>query len=198
VVRYGGTVGSDRPMVGSLIARWIAVPAYDRFMRRQLRALRIAAEARAVRSRRYRRPDAVAYARLGIAVCDAFIACWRVKYTHNLVRPISYIRDVIDPTWGDPLPVSTPPFPEYTSGHSVQSAAAAEVLSATLGDSAFTDHTHDNRGFAPRAFASFAAFAEEAAISRLYGGIHFRSAIDRGLEHGRCVGAMVAALPMRR
>jgi hypothetical protein len=141
---------------------------------------------------------AVAYARLGIAVCDAFIACWRVKYTHNLVRPISYIRDVIDPTWGDPLPVSTPPFPEYTSGHSVQSAAAAEVLSATLGDSAFTDHTHDNRGFAARAFASFAAFAEEAAISRLYGGIHFRSAIDRGLEHGRCVGAMVAALPMRR
>lgn len=58
VVRYSGTVGSDRPIVGSLIARWIAVPAYDRFMRRQLRALRIAAEARAVRSRRYRRPDA--------------------------------------------------------------------------------------------------------------------------------------------
>ncbi len=58
VVRYGGTVGSDRAVVGGLIARWIAVPAYDRFMRRQLRALRIAAEARAVRSRRYRRPDA--------------------------------------------------------------------------------------------------------------------------------------------
>jgi len=141
---------------------------------------------------------AVAYARLGIAVCDAFIACWRVKYIHNLVRPISYIRSSIDPTWGDPLPLTTPPFPEYTSGHSVQSAAAAEVLSATFGDVAFTDHTHDARGLAPRSFGSFAAFAQEAAISRLYGGIHYRSAIERGLEQGRCVGAMVAALPMRR
>ena len=141
---------------------------------------------------------AVAYARLGIAVCDAFIACWRVKYIHNLVRPISYIRSTIDPTWGDPLPLTTPPFPEYSSGHSVQSAAAAVVLSATFGEVAFTDHTHDARGLAPRSFGSFAAFAQEAAISRLYGGIHFRSAIERGLEQGRCVGAMVAALPMRR
>jgi hypothetical protein len=141
---------------------------------------------------------AVAYARLGIAVCDAFIACWRVKYIHNVLRPISYIRSYIDPTWGDPLPLTTPPFPEYTSGHSVQSAAAAEVLRATFGEMAFTDHTHDARGFAPRTFDSFTGFAQEAAISRLYGGIHYRSAIDRGLEQGRCVGAMVAALPMRR
>jgi membrane-associated phospholipid phosphatase len=141
---------------------------------------------------------AVGYARLGIAVCDAFIACWRVKYRHNLVRPISYIRSSIDPTWGDPLPLTTPPFPEYTSGHSIQSAAAAEVLTATFGEVAFTDHTHDARGLAPRSFDSFAAFAEEAAISRLYGGIHYRSAIERGLEQGRCVGAEVAALAMRR
>jgi len=141
---------------------------------------------------------AVAYARLGIAVCDAFIACWRVKYIHNLVRPIGYIRSSIDPTWGDPLPLTTPPFPEYTSGHSVQSAAAAEVLRATFGEAAFTDHTHDARGLAPRSFDSFAAFAREAAISRLYGGIHFRSAIELGLEQGRCVGEVVAALPMRR
>ena len=141
---------------------------------------------------------AVGYARLGIAVCDAFIACWRIKYIHNVVRPISYIRSSIDPTWGDPLPLTTPPFPEYTSGHSIQSAAAAEVLTATFGEMAFTDHTHDARGLAPRSFDSFAAFAEEAAISRLYGGIHFRSAIERGLEQGRCVGAEMVALPMRR
>lgn len=141
---------------------------------------------------------AVAYARLGIAVCDAFIACWRVKYVNNLLRPISYVRSHIDPTWGDPLPLTTPPFPEYTSGHSVQSAAAAEVLIATFGEMAFTDHSHDARGLAPRSFASFTAFAEEAAISRLYGGIHFRSAIERGLEQGRCVGARVVALPMQR
>ena len=141
---------------------------------------------------------AVAYARVGIAVCDAFIACWRVKYIHNLERPISYIRSHVDPTWGNPLPLTTPPFPEYTSGHSIQSAAAAEVLRATLGETAFTDHTHDARGLAPRSFDSFSAFAEEAAISRLYGGIHYRSAIDRGLEQGRCVGEVVATLPMRR
>jgi membrane-associated phospholipid phosphatase len=96
------------------------------------------------------------------------------------------------------LPLTTPPFPEYTSGHSVQSAAAAEVLTATFGEMAFTDHTHEARGLAPRSFGSFAAFAQEAAISRLYGGIHYRSAIERGLEQGRCVGATVLALPMRR
>jgi hypothetical protein len=141
---------------------------------------------------------AVSYARLGIAVCDAFIACWRIKYIHNLERPISYIRSHIDPAWGDPLPLATPPFPEYTSGHSVQSAAAAAVLTASFGEVAFTDHTHDARGLAPRSFASFTEFAEEAAVSRLYGGIHYRSAIDRGLEQGRCVGAAVAALPLRR
>ncbi len=141
---------------------------------------------------------AVAYARLGIAVCDSFIACWRIKYDHNLVRPIGFIRSEIDPRWGDPLPLSTPPFPEYTSGHSVQSGAAAEVLKATFGEVAFTDHTHDARGFAPRSFDSFSAFAQEAAISRLYGGIHFRSAIERGLDQGRCVGTLVTALPMQR
>jgi hypothetical protein len=141
---------------------------------------------------------AEAYARLGIAVCDAFIACWRVKYIHNLLRPITYIRNHIDPAWGDAMPLATPPFPEYTSGHSVQSAAAAEVLTATFGDVAFTDHTHDGRGLAPRGFSSFSAFAEEAAISRLYGGIHYRSAIERGLDQGRCIGTAVAALPLRR
>jgi hypothetical protein len=141
---------------------------------------------------------AVAYARLGIAVCDAFIACWRVKYIHNLLRPISFIRSHIDQTWGDPLPLITPPFPEYTSGHSVQSAAAAEVLTATFGEVAFTDHTHDARGLAPRPFGSFTEFAREAAISRLYGGIHYRSAIERGLQQGRCIGATIAALPLRQ
>jgi hypothetical protein len=135
------------------------------------------------------------YAALGLAVCDAFIACWRVKYIHNLVRPITFLRRYVDPGWGDPLPVTTPPFPEYTSGHSIQSAAAATVLTAQFGRVAFTDHTHDARGMAPRTFTSFEAFAAEAAISRLYGGIHYRTSIDRGLVEGRAVGAAVAALP---
>ena len=137
---------------------------------------------------------ATALARLGIAVADAFVACWRTKYTHHLLRPITYVQHAIDPAWGNPLPVSTPPFPEYTSGHSVQSAAAATVLTAQLGALAFVDRTHEVRGLAPRTFATFEAFAVEAAVSRLYGGIHFRSAIDLGLEQGRCIGERAAGL----
>jgi hypothetical protein len=140
-------------------------------------------------------------ARLGIAVCDAFIACWRTKFHHNLLRPVSYIQANIDPGWGDPvlggpLPVATPPFPEYPSGHSVQSGAAAAVLTSFFGPVAFTDRTHEALGLPARSFDSFDAFAEEAAISRLYGGIHFRSAIENGLAQGACIGSTVAALPM--
>ena len=135
------------------------------------------------------------YARLGIAVADAFISCWRSKYRYDLLRPITCIRNTLDPNW-NPL-LLTPPFPEYPSGHSVQSGAAAAVLTALFGDLSFTDHTHEARGFAPRHFASFDAAAQEAALSRLYAGIHYRSAIERGLEQGRCVGAQVNALFLR-
>ena len=140
---------------------------------------------------------AVAYTRLGLAVCDAFIACWHTKFSYHLLRPITYIRHHIDAGWGNPLPVTTPPFAEYTSGHSVQSGAAAAVMTATFGTVAFTDHTHDERGLAPRSFSSFQAAADEAAISRMYGGIHYRAAIERGLEQGRRIGTAVAALPLR-
>ena len=141
-----------------------------------------------------------AYARLGIAVNDAFIACWTTKYRYDLLRPITYIQRVIDPAWNrDAItdPVITPPFPEYTSGHSVVSSAAATVLTAVLGPLAFLDRTHQDRGLAPRAYASFEAAADEAAISRLYGGIHFRSAIEEGVAQGACVGRRVAALTFR-
>jgi hypothetical protein len=136
---------------------------------------------------------AEAYARVGIAIADAFIASWHTKYVYNLVRPVTYIRDVIDPAWAPFL--VTPPFPEYTSGHSVQSGAAATVLTDLFGEVAFTDTTHADHGLepalAPRTFPSFQAAAAEAAISRLYGGIHFRPAIERGLEQGACVGQKV-------
>jgi len=135
---------------------------------------------------------AEAYMKVGIAVADAFISCWHTKYRDNLLRPVTYIRDHIDSGW---LPLlATPPFPEYTSGHSVQSGAAARVLTNLFGDQAFTDHTHDARGLEPRSFSSFTEAAQEAAISRLYGGIHFRAAIERGLEEGDCVGEAVSAL----
>ena len=136
------------------------------------------------------------YAKVGIAVCDAFIACWNAKYDYKLLRPVTYLRRLVDPGW---LPLLvTPPFPEYPSGHSVQSAAAMQVLTDLFGDGfAFVDRTHDARGLPSRRFDSFHDAAAEAAISRLYGGIHFRSAIENGLTQGLCIGAAVSALPVR-
>lgn len=132
-------------------------------------------------------------AKLGVAQADAFISCWDTKFRYNLLRPVTYIKRHIDRTW-EPLLI-TPPFPEYTSGHSTQSGAASTVLTAMLGENfAFDDETHVDEGWGVRSFASFAAAAEEAAISRLYGGIHFRFGNEKGLEQGRAVGAYAAAL----
>ncbi|WP_071795317.1 vanadium-dependent haloperoxidase [Natronohydrobacter thiooxidans] len=134
-----------------------------------------------------------ALAKLGAAQADSFIACWEAKYAYNLLRPLTYIRRHIDPDW-TPL-LNTPPFPEYPSGHSTQSAASAEVLTAIFGeDFAFDDHTHVDEGLPVRSFPSFWAAAEEAALSRLYGGIHFRFGNEAGTEQGRCVGAYAKAL----
>ncbi len=135
-------------------------------------------------------------ARLGMVLGDAFIACWQSKYVYDLLRPLTYIRRLIDPGWQTVL--ITPPFPEYPSGHSTQSGAAAVVLTDLLGeDFAFEDATHVRDGIAPRHYASFWEAANEAGISRLYGGIHYRSAIERGLAQGRCVAAHVTALRTR-
>ena len=136
-------------------------------------------------------------ARLGVAVADSFIGCWQAKFQYDLVRPVTYIRRVIDPKWETLL--ITPPFPEYPSGHSTQSGAAAVVLTDLFGENfAFEDATRHGDGLKPRDFASFRAAADEAGISRLYGGIHFRAAIERGLEQGRCIGAYINALRTRR
>lgn len=136
---------------------------------------------------------AEAYAKVGIAVADAFISCWKIKYVDNLLRPVTYIHDaagpINDPAWQ--TFIGTPPFPEFTSGHSTQSGAAALVLTDLFGDVAFTDHTHDGAGLTARSFTSFTEAADEAAISRLFGGIHYRSAIERGLEQGTCVGLTI-------
>ena len=137
-----------------------------------------------------------ALARIGVAMADAFIGVWRAKYQYDTIRPISYIRKVIDPKWETLL--NTPPFPEYPSGHSTQSAAAAEVLTALFGDNyAFTDESPAPDGIPQRSFASFRAAADEAAISRLYGGIHFRPAIEQGQTQGRCIAAFAIALKTR-
>ncbi len=136
---------------------------------------------------------AQAYARVGIAVADAFISCWEMKYIYNYLRPITFIHSatgINDPAWVTATGVGTPPFPEYTSGHSVQSGAASYVLEDLWGTVAFDDDTHAGT-FPMRSFPSFRAAAEEAALSRLYGGIHFRAAIDRGVDQGRCVGKVL-------
>ncbi|MDP4822694.1 MAG: vanadium-dependent haloperoxidase, partial [Aestuariivirgaceae bacterium] len=122
-------------------------------------------------------------ARLGVGMADAFIGCWQGKYDYNLVRPVTYINRVMDPKWVPP--VTTPPFPEYPSGHSTQSGAAAEVLTALYGENfAFEDNSHADEGLPARSFSSLRAAADEAGISRLYGGIHYRAAIEDGLEQG--------------
>lgn len=142
---------------------------------------------------------AEAYARVGLAVADAFVGCWKCKYEYNWQRPVTAIQAMIDPTWQPAW--ATPPFPEFVSGHATQSGAAAQVLADLFGaQTPFTDDTHQARGpgFEPRTFANFAAFADEAAVSRLYGGIHFRSGNEVGLAEGQKVGRNVSALHFRR
>jgi PAP2 superfamily len=138
------------------------------------------------------------YARLNIAMSDAFVAGWHTKYTVNLLRPVTYIQLAIDSNWVPQL-MHTPPFPEYPSGHSVQSSAAAAVLSATFGaDLAFTDNTHNDRGWGPRTFRNFKAAADEAGMSRLYAGIHFRAGVEGGQVQGHCVAQRVMGLKFLR
>jgi hypothetical protein len=140
---------------------------------------------------------AEAYARAGVADADALTAIWQAKYEYNLIRPITYIRRVINPAFTPLLP--TPPSPEYVSAHSGQSAAVLSTLEALFGnDVPFVDHAHDADGFAPRSFAHIFAAAEEAGISRLYAGIHFQSGNLNGRALGNCVGGVVNSLSWRR
>jgi hypothetical protein len=123
---------------------------------------------------------------VSISIFDVIIAAWDEKYRSNYIRPITAIQQSIAPEW-QPI-LQTPPFPEYISGHSVISMASAVVLTAICGDHFhYTDNVEQSYGLPPRAFNSFIDAANEAAISRLYGGIHFREAIDNGLLLGKNV-----------
>jgi len=136
-------------------------------------------------------------ARMGIAMADAFVGCWHDKFKYNLLRPITYIKKNIDPKW-EPI-LNTPPFPEYPSGHSVVSGAMDAVMTAFFGDNfSFEDKTGSPDGRKARTFPSFHAAAEEAGISRMYGGIHFRSAIVDGLAQGHCIAQYTINLKTRR
>lgn len=131
-----------------------------------------------------------AHTKTSIAIFDAFISCWDEKYRSNLIRPETLINQNIDEQWKPIL--QTPPFPEYTSGHSVVSGAASTCLTSIFGDNfSFDDDTEIPFGLPVRSFSSFNQAAEEAAVSRLYGGIHYRAAIDLGLEQGRDIGKLI-------
>lgn len=131
-----------------------------------------------------------AFTKTSIGIFDAFISCWDEKYRSNLIRPETLINQHIDEKWKPIL--QTPPFPEYTSGHSVVSGSASTVLTSIFGDGfKFDDDTEVPYGLPIRSFESFNKAAEEAAISRLYGGIHYMAAIDDGLLQGRNVGNWV-------
>lgn len=125
----------------------------------------------------------------GLALADGFTACWTEKYESNLLRPVTYIQRIIDPNWASF--VNSPAFPEYTSGHSVGSAAAAETLTALLGDIPFVDNTGLVNKFPAVQYGSFWEAANEAAISRLYGGIHYPMGIEVGLTQGAAVAQKV-------
>ncbi|MBK7008440.1 MAG: vanadium-dependent haloperoxidase [Saprospiraceae bacterium] len=130
---------------------------------------------------------AYSYAITSIALFDGFISCWDEKFRSNLIRPESVINQYIDEDW-QPL-LQTPPFPEYTSGHSVISAASAVALASVYGENfAFTDSTEVRFGLPVREFPSFEAACQEAAISRLYGGIHYQPAITNGVDQGKKIG----------
>lgn len=136
--------------------------------------------------------SAAAYLLTSIALYDGFISCWDEKFRSNLIRPETYINAVIDESWR-PL-LQTPPFPEYPSGHSVISTAAAVVLTSFFGDGfTFDDTTETDYGLPVRSFSSFMDAANEAAISRMYGGIHYRAAIENGQQEGRMIGMKVLA-----
>jgi membrane-associated phospholipid phosphatase len=135
--------------------------------------------------------DTSAYAVVGIGLMDSFISIWNAKYYFNLLRPETYIRQYIDPTF---IPhIVTPEFPEYVSGHSGVSATSAVLMAAVLGDGPFVDRTKLRRGFGPRSFPNFFAAAQEAANSRLYGGIHYPLGNSIGLSLGQCVASKVLA-----
>ena len=136
------------------------------------------------------------YALTSLAIADAFIGCWKEKYRSMVVRPVAYVQRVFDPAYRTVIP--TPPFPEYTSGHSVQSGAAVDVLIALLGDTiAFEDSSQVDVGQPARHFDSFSSARDEMAWSRVWGGVHFLPAVVDGVAQGQCIGKRVLGLRTR-
>jgi hypothetical protein len=132
------------------------------------------------------------YALTSIGLFDAFISCWDEKYRSNLVRPETVINKFVDENWVPSL--QTPPFPEYTSGHSVISRSAALMLTSLYGEQfPYEDTVELEYGLPSRTFQSFLQASDEAAVSRIYAGIHFRPAVENGVIQGDKVGKWILA-----
>lgn len=145
------------------------------------------------------------YARIGMAVADAFRNCWKWKYQFFTERANTYIPQHIDQHWESFWP--DPPFPAFPSGHAIQAAAAATVMTDLYGDNfSFIDSSHVGRprdeirkaDFKARHFSSFWQTAEETAMSRLYGGIHTPQDNERGLEKGKEIGNNINRLRWKK
>jgi len=130
-----------------------------------------------------------AYALVSISIFDGMIACWYIKYTEDLIRPVSYINRYIDPMW-QPF-IQTPPFPEFTSGHSTVSGAGSQVLGLLFSETEFEDDTEVEFDLPIRKYTSIKQAGEEASNSRFYGGIHYRFGVDNGLDQGKSIGNIV-------
>lgn len=130
------------------------------------------------------------YSLLTITINDAFIVCWNAKYKCNLLRPITYIQRYIDPNFNTIIP--TPPFPEFPSGHSIQSGAAIEVFKLVFSDTLpITDSSNIARrdiNGKPRSFENFTSLVQEISLSRYYGGIHFMNTLNLSLRYGKDIG----------
>ncbi len=126
------------------------------------------------------------YASVTTAMFDGIVSCWNTKYTEDLIRPVTYINRYIDRTW-EPY-IQTPPFPEYTSGHSCASGCATSVLAHLYDNTSFIDSTEVEFGLPVREFSSITQAGQEASDSRFYGGIHYKFGVDNGLAQGRKIG----------
>jgi hypothetical protein len=127
---------------------------------------------------------------LAVGLMDGFQSCWDEKYRSNRIRPETAIRKYLDPKWTPFL--QTPPFPEYLSGHSTISSVSSVILTHFFGkEFTYTDTVEERYGLKARTYSSFEEAAEEASISRFYGGIHFMDAIENGQKQGQLVGKQV-------
>ncbi len=130
------------------------------------------------------------YTLTAIGIFDAFISCWDEKYRTNLIRPITIINRIVDRDW---IPyIQTPPFPEFTSGHSVVSNTASEILTSLLGDNfSFTDKIEIPFGQGTRTFNSFYEASVQSSNSRVYGGIHYPETARISVQQGRTIGKYI-------